>query len=116
MKFRATYLAGIAGTCLAHLSLIPILAFYGISICPVLRDRGFGLGCAYNSIFVLWLVAANALGTAAALRLGLRKFAIAIVYAVIFAAGAAGLTGYLDTLHASAQTITRMGTALFYSA
>src|SRR6185295_11969994 len=116
MKLRGSYLTGIIGTGLAHLALIPILAFYGISICPVLRERGFGLGCAYNGAFVAWLVAANAIGTAVALRLGARKFSLAVLYGAIFAAGATWLRNYLISMHAPVPTIMRMGTALFYSA
>src|SRR4051812_21642033 len=115
MRSKTVTLAGVAGSCLAHLALIPILAFYGISICPVLRSHGFGVGCAYNGAFVFWLMAANAIGTLVALKFGLRKFAVAILYATIFAAGAAGLIGYLGSLRVPAPTITRMGTALFYS-
>lgn len=35
-----------------NLSFIPLLAAYGLSVCPVLKVSGFMLGCAYSGVFV----------------------------------------------------------------
>jgi class 3 adenylate cyclase len=42
----------IAMSLLAHVGLIPLLAIYGVHICPVLRDQGFSFGCKFNSAYV----------------------------------------------------------------
>ncbi len=36
----------------SHLALIPLLALYGVRICPVLEELGYGFGVAAHSVFV----------------------------------------------------------------
>ena len=37
---------------LAHVTLIPLLAMYGLQICPILHGLGFSFGCVYNTVFI----------------------------------------------------------------
>ena len=40
---------------------IPLMASYGLKVCPVLLPLGFRFGCAYLALFALNLLIANAL-------------------------------------------------------
>jgi class 3 adenylate cyclase len=42
---------------LSHLALIPLLALYGVRICPVMESLGFGFGVAANGVFVTSIAA-----------------------------------------------------------
>ncbi len=44
---------------LLNLSFIPLMALYGLSICPVLRVPGFFFGCAYSGAFILSVLITN---------------------------------------------------------
>jgi class 3 adenylate cyclase len=43
-----------------HLAFIPLIASYGLAVCPVLRVAGFWLGCAYSGLFIVLVYALNA--------------------------------------------------------
>ncbi|MBI3556859.1 MAG: adenylate/guanylate cyclase domain-containing protein [Deltaproteobacteria bacterium] len=48
----------LAVAALSHLVLVPVMAIYGVSICPMLSERGFGFGCRYTVLqadIVEWL-------------------------------------------------------------
>ena len=129
MGNRLTYIAGLALTTLAHLALIPILALYGIAVCPVLSEHGFGLGCVYNGSFVIYVIVANTLSTFALAAYysgqffknggatALRNFRLVAfgVYAFAFSMGMFGLLRYFFFLHVPLPTIDRMTAALFYA-
>lgn len=42
-----------------NISFIPLLGAYGLSVCPVLRDKGFLSGCSYSTMFVLLVCGLN---------------------------------------------------------
>lgn len=42
-----------------NLGLIPLMAVYGLRVCPVLHLGGFWLGCSYSAVFVGTIFAAN---------------------------------------------------------
>ncbi len=116
---------------LSHLTLIPIMAIYGVSICPVLSERGLGFGCRYTAVFVafvllldvgingtLWLVARSRVGDKPLLvgRLKYYPLVTLLVHWGALALGTALLLRYLRSIHAPDATLERMKIAFFYTA
>jgi class 3 adenylate cyclase len=42
-----------------NLAFVPLMASYGLSVCPVLRVGGFALGCVYSGVFIAIVYSLN---------------------------------------------------------
>ena len=109
-----------------HVALIPLLAIYGVHICPVLNERGFSFGCKYNAAFVLASLALSAIANTAlfvifkretergARTFTLRQFSAVsgLLHFTVFILSLLYLCEYLDSLGLPGPSLVRMVAAL----
>ena len=124
-------MVGLSTAAVSHLVTIPIMAIYGVTICPVLSERGFGFGCRYTGVFVfgvlvvdsavngsLWWLARRYVGQNP-LRISKMRFfplATLLVHLGAFAICTFVLLGYLQNLHVPGPTLERLKVAFFFTA
>src|ERR1700728_3606328 len=48
----ASKVAGLSVVGISHLAVIPVMAMYGVSVCPVLYEKGFSFGCRYTGALI----------------------------------------------------------------
>jgi class 3 adenylate cyclase len=124
---------------LAHLALVPLLAIYGVHICPVLHEQGFSFGCKFNLAYVLCSLTVSVLANAGLFYvlyqntrrmatanleptkhpfLSLREFPLvmAAVHIIVFICGIFFLLDYLEAFDLPEPTTIRMCAAFTIAA
>lgn len=119
----------IAPVLVSHLALAPILAIYGVHICPVLGVHGFLFGCKFNLIYI-WacLILSSVLNVVLFRELSFRtlakkstftlrdfSFFAAVIHASTFFIGLIVLNDYLESLELPGPSLTRMVAAFSIS-